>query len=140
MRTVYCSGHLPRGWCLSGGGVCLGVVSAWGDVCLEGENFPPPDRILDACLWKHYLSATSFVDSKNVQIANLAEWPSNSIGWGTTIRKQIDHQEIMLVLYVFDMYLNPDQHSRQEKFHVFDILQKFVKNERCHNTTFTVPS
>ena len=64
MRTVCCSG------CLVEGGVCLGV-SAWGGICLEGGvspggcTPPPVDRILDTCLWKHYLSATSFADGND---------------------------------------------------------------------------
>ena len=71
MRTVRCSGRrggcLPRrgacpgrvwpeGVCSGGCGVCLGVYPSmhWG------RHPPPPeDRILDTCLLKPYLSATT---------------------------------------------------------------------------------
>ena len=82
MRTICCSdrggcvclggsaqgGVLPRGsssqeGCLPGG--CLLGVSAWGcllgggeSACTEADS-PPPDRILDIHLSKHYLSATT---------------------------------------------------------------------------------
>ena len=74
MRTVRCSGR-----CSGPGGACTDGVSSRGSICLGGEGVsarvsawrgcslpqcklgytPPVDRILDARLWKHYLSATS---------------------------------------------------------------------------------
>ena len=33
--------------------------------CMLGYTHPLVDRILDTCLWKHYLSATSFADGNN---------------------------------------------------------------------------
>ena len=81
---------LPGGW---GGDVCVYVsawegvyVSAWGvyvsvwgvsarGVSAQGVSVQgglpegctphPKDRILDTCLWRHYLSATSCADGKN---------------------------------------------------------------------------
>ena len=56
MRTVRCSGRLLLG--AGGGGGCLprGVYI----------TTPPVDRILDTRLLKHYLSITTYSDSKNV--------------------------------------------------------------------------
>ena len=61
MRTVRCSGRLGEG-----GGVCLGVlgVSARGGAC--PGRCHPVDRILDTRLRKHYLSATTVADGKNI--------------------------------------------------------------------------
>ena len=71
---------LPAGVSVYGGCVCLGVclsmwvVSAMG----EGGYTPPPDRILDTRLWKHYLSAaTVFSEEYAVGIRNLKEIDSN---------------------------------------------------------------
>ena len=65
-------GDLPRG-CLSRGGVCLGGVCLPRGCLPGGEGIcsgvytspPPVDRIPDTCLWKHYLSATSFADGND---------------------------------------------------------------------------
>ena len=74
MRTVHCSGRLGGGRCLPGGclpgGACLGDV-CWGVSaqvgCLPGGvHLPSVDRILDTCLWKHYLSATTVADGKKL--------------------------------------------------------------------------
>ena len=84
MRTVRWSGRLPgvavflaregvsaRGGCLPcvwggvrPGGSARGRVSAW-PVAEGGVHLPPVDRILHTCLWKHYLSPTSFADGNN---------------------------------------------------------------------------
>ena len=75
--TDCCSGHLqwgsvcpgecllvrclPRGCTPGGVCPCTQTVSVWG--CLPGRCTPlPVDRILDTCLWKHYLFATTVVD------------------------------------------------------------------------------
>ena len=79
MRTVLSSGRLGGG-CMPRVGVCLGVhprgclprggCVCLGRRCLPGDVYLPPlvDRILDTCLWKHYLSATSFADGKYISI------------------------------------------------------------------------
>ena len=62
MRTVRCSGR--RGGCLPArGGVCPSPcwVTCLGG-CLPQSML---DRILDTCLWKHYLSATTVADGNN---------------------------------------------------------------------------
>ena len=88
MLTVRCSSRLPRGvsawrgevsgWRVFALGGCLpreGVVCPWRGVSARGVcpgrsvlggNLPPVDRILNTCSWKHYLSATSFADGKNL--------------------------------------------------------------------------
>ena len=64
MRTVRSNIRLPGEVSAQGGGMS-GVVSA-REVFAKGGVYTPPavDRILDTRLWKHYLSATSFVDGK----------------------------------------------------------------------------
>ena len=68
-------GDVWPGGCLLAGicpGGCLPGMSAHG-VSTQGvypsmhlgRHPPPVDRILDTCLWKHYLSATSFADGKD---------------------------------------------------------------------------
>ena len=65
MRTIRCSGHLM------GGG--LGGLPRGG--CLPGVH-----RILDTCLWKHYLSATSFADSNNIDDSEVDKYvPTKTI-------------------------------------------------------------
>ena len=84
-------GGLHAGWgahACTGVGVCVprrcacpGDVHAWG-ACMVGHMHawgcmpmgcawhahpPPVDRILDTCLWKHYLPATTVADDNNSQ-------------------------------------------------------------------------
>ena len=52
---------------LGGGCTCLEVCLP--SACWDIPPPPPPlNRILDTCLCKHYLSATSFVDGKNIKM------------------------------------------------------------------------
>ena len=76
---VYPSMHWPGGVCIpactgqgvvSAGGVCPGgvcqMVSAWRCLpqCMLGYTPPPVNRMTDTQVYKHYLSANSFVDGK----------------------------------------------------------------------------
>ena len=57
-RTVRCSSRLLGGGDVCPGGVCPGGVCLGEGDCLEGVSAghsPPVDRILETCLWKHYL-------------------------------------------------------------------------------------
>ena len=61
MRTVRCSGH--------GGGVSAHPGCLPREGVSRGVHRPPVDRILDARLWKHYLSATTVADGNNQNTA-----------------------------------------------------------------------
>ena len=65
MHTIRCGGHLGGRGCLPGG-ACVSK-----HVMGQTPPTPPPmARILDTCLWKHYLSATTVEDDKNLHDKN----------------------------------------------------------------------
>ena len=75
MRTAHFNGHLGVGviclWVWGWLSLGLGDVHPPGQTppahCILGYTYPPPppDRILDTCLWKHYLPATTFEGSNH---------------------------------------------------------------------------
>ena len=91
MHTIRCSGWrvsasgvtVQRDVCLEGvylGEGCLPMgMSAREGICLSScwDTHPPVDRILDTCLWKHYLSATTL---RTVNMKIPKEWPQRSKG------------------------------------------------------------
>ena len=93
MHTIRCSGWrvsasgvtVQRDVCLEGvylGEGCLPMgMSAREGVCLSScwDTHPPVNRILDTCLWKHYLSATTL---RTVNMKIPKEWPQRSKWFG----------------------------------------------------------
>ena len=82
--AVCWEGVSAQGWvsaggeCVCSGGGCLPPIGEGGGGVLPAPT--PMDRILDAHLWKHYLSATSFADGKNVGL--VPPWVVGTLFYG----------------------------------------------------------
>ena len=106
MRTICSSNRLLGGVCprrcLPGGvsargclprGVCVYASMHWGRPPPRGQN----SWILDTRLWKHYLSATSFVDSKHdLPLRSVTMGDSGYVTYKQTFRCMISFPAVVL--------------------------------------------